>query len=99
MKHALNMTILLAKGLLTLADIAIPGYQRPYKWTVINIGELFAGIDSHLDKSAYRLGSVVFHHTESDEENKLDIIDGQQRTLTLIMALSKLNLLSWNVGI
>lgn len=52
-----------------------------------NISELFADIDSHLDKSAYRLGSVVFHQTENNEENRLDIVDGQQRTLTLMLAV------------
>ncbi|MEJ5113738.1 DUF262 domain-containing protein, partial [Erwinia billingiae] len=87
MTHPLDKTVLSVKGLLNLTDVAIPAYQRPYKWTLKNINELFADIDSHLDKSAYRLGSVVFHHTESDEKNKLDIVDGQQRTLTLILAV------------
>lgn len=87
MTHALDKTVLSVKSLLSLTDVTIPAYQRPYKWTVKNISELFADIDSHLDKSAYRLGSVVFHHTESDEKNKLDIVDGQQRTLTLMLAV------------
>ncbi len=52
-----------------------------------NISELFADINSHLDKSAYRLGSVVFHQPESNEEHRLDIVDGQQRTLTLMLAV------------
>lgn len=87
MKHTLDKTVLSVKGLLSLTDVSIPTYQRPYKWTVKNISELFADISSHLDKSAYRLGSVVFHQAESDEDNKLDIVDGQQRTLTLILAV------------
>lgn len=87
MKHTLDKTVLSVKGLLRLTDVTIPAYQRPYKWTVKNISELFADINSHLDKSAYRLGSVVFHQAESDAENRLDIVDGQQRTLTLILAV------------
>ncbi|EMY3600765.1 DUF262 domain-containing protein [Klebsiella aerogenes] len=87
MKNTLDKTVLSVKGLLNLTEIAIPAYQRPYKWTVKNISELFADINSHLDKSAYRLGSVVFHQAESDAENRLDIVDGQQRTLTLILAV------------
>lgn len=87
MTHALDKTVLSVKGLLSLTDVTIPAYQRPYKWTAKNISELFADIESHLDKSAYRLGSVVFHHTENDEKNKLDIVDGQQRTLTLMLAV------------
>ncbi len=87
MNSPLDKTVLSVKGLLSLTDIAIPAYQRPYKWMVKNISELFADIDSHLDKSAYRLGSVVFHQSESDDENGLDIVDGQQRTLTLMLAV------------
>lgn len=87
MKHTLDKTVLSIKGLLSLTDVTIPAYQRPYKWTAKNISELFADIDSHLDKSAYRLGSVVFHQTENNEENRLDIVDGQQRTLTLMLAV------------
>lgn len=87
MKHALDKTVLSVKGLLSLTDVTIPAYQRPYKWTVKNISELFADINSHLDKSAYRLGSVVFHQPESNEEHRLDIVDGQQRTLTLMLAV------------
>lgn len=87
MKHPLDKTVLSVKGLLNLTDVTIPAYQRPYKWTVKNISELFADIDSHLDKSAYRLGSVVFHQVESNEEHRLDIVDGQQRTLTLLLAV------------
>lgn len=87
MKHPLDKTVLSVKGLLNLTEIAIPTYQRPYKWTVKNISELFADINSHLDKSAYRLGSVVLHEDENSEENSLDIVDGQQRTLTLILAI------------
>lgn len=87
MKHTLDKTVLSVKGLLSLTDVSIPTYQRPYKWTVKNISELFADINSHLDKSAYRLGSVVFHQAESDAENRLDIVDGQQRTVTLILVV------------
>lgn len=87
MKHALDKTVLSVKGLLSLTDVTIPAYQRPYKWTVKNISALFADINSHLDKSAYRLGSVVFHQPESNEEHRLDIVDGQQRTLTLMLSV------------
>ncbi len=34
MKHALDKTVLSVKGLLSLTDVTIPAYQRPYKWTV-----------------------------------------------------------------
>lgn len=33
MKHTLDKTVLSIKGLLSLTDVTIPAYQRPYKWT------------------------------------------------------------------
>lgn len=87
MKHPLDKTVLSVKGLLSLTGVTIPTYQRPYKWSVKNISELFDDINSHLDKSAYRLGSVVFHQAESNKKHRLNIVDGQQRTLTLILAM------------
>lgn len=83
---------LLKKGVLSvrelLADttLAIPPYQRPYKWTVTHINQLFADIAVHKDKSAYRLGTVVFHQ----QDGKRDIVDGQQRTLSLMLAVRAL---------
>lgn len=67
-----------------LADLAlvIPQYQRPYKWTGKNINQLFSDIAFHKDKSAYRLGTIVFHR----EGEKKNIVDGQQRTISLLLA-------------
>ena len=67
-----------------LADPAleIPHYQRPYKWTGKNITQLFSDIAIHKNKSAYRLGTIVFHQ---DGEKK-NIVDGQQRTISLLLA-------------
>jgi hypothetical protein len=68
--------------LLSDPTLAIPPYQRPYKWTGTNIHQLFADIIAHKGKSSYRLGTVVFHK-HGDER---DIVDGQQRTISLMLA-------------
>ncbi|BBI60555.1 hypothetical protein HSBAA_18610 [Vreelandella sulfidaeris] len=52
--------VLTVKQLLEDSSLTIPEYQRPYKWTPRNINQLFADIVLHKDKSAYRLGTVVF---------------------------------------
>ncbi|ATG73990.1 hypothetical protein AN401_09100 [Zobellella denitrificans] len=84
----IDKEVLSVRQLLSLEQLAIPAYQRPYKWSLKNISDLFLDIGSHIDKSAYRLGSVVFHHRqEQDEKSWLDIVDGQQRTLTLLLAV------------
>jgi len=74
--------------LLGLDNVIIPAYQRPYKWTLKNVSELFQDVLTHQDKSAYRLGSIVFHqHQPEADMPQLDIVDGQQRTLTLVLAV------------
>jgi hypothetical protein len=62
--------------------LTIPHYQRPYKWTAKNVHQLIDDIVLHRTKTAYRLGTIVFHR---DEEGKLNVVDGQQRTITLLL--------------
>ena len=74
------------KLLLSLDQLSIPDYQRPYKWTEKNLNALVNDIQEHKDKSAYRLGSIVLHRNpNSDSDENIDIVDGQQRTLTLML--------------
>ncbi len=78
--------ILTVKELLSDNSLTIPLYQRPYKWTGKNVNQLFSDIAIHKDKSSYRLGTIVFHQ----EEDKKNIVDGQQRTITLLLAVRAL---------
>ena len=80
---ALRKGVLKVSDLLADGALAIPEYQRPYKWTGKNISQLFSDIALHKDKGAYRLGTVVFHHSDG----KKYIVDGQQRTISLILAV------------
>ncbi|WP_180042784.1 MULTISPECIES: DUF262 domain-containing protein [unclassified Acinetobacter] len=74
------------KLLLSLDQLIIPDYQRPYKWTEKNLNILVNDIQEHKDKSAYRLGTIVLHRDETHTGLKnIDIVDGQQRTLTLML--------------
>lgn len=86
MAEALDKDIISVSTLLQLADLTIPIYQRPYKWTARNISQLFQDVEKHKTKSAYRLGTIVFHQDDDDTE-ALNIVDGQQRTLTLVLAV------------
>ncbi len=78
--------IISVKELLQTDNLIIPCYQRPYKWTAKNVNQLIDDIIYHNGKSAYRLGTLVIH-SEISENNKtiLNIVDGQQRTLTLTL--------------
>lgn len=89
MSAELKSEILTVRSLLSLTDLTIPIYQRPYKWTSDNISQLFQDLDVHQQQTAYRLGTVVFHREKEDKKHKnsLNIVDGQQRTLTLVLAI------------
>lgn len=85
--------VLRVGDLLTNQKICIPVYQRPYKWTLKNVSQLIDDIVFHKDKPSYRLGTVIVH---SDTAGNLNIVDGQQRTVTLLLiikaVLSQLNM-------
>ncbi|WP_240968784.1 DUF262 domain-containing protein [Pseudomonas veronii] len=82
----LSSKIISVYELLMDSALDIPQYQRPYRWTGKNINQLFSDIAIHKDKSAYRLGTIVFHH-EGETRN---IVDGQQRTISLLLAVRAL---------
>lgn len=73
--------IIKVKELLKKKDLTIPAYQRPYKWGVKNVSQLVDDILAHRHRSAYRLGTIVLHQNN----NRLDIVDGQQRTVSLVL--------------
>lgn len=65
--------------------LTIPPYQRPYAWEE---GQVRALIDDIVDawdknKKAYLVGNLIFHQ----ENGKLNIVDGQQRTITFALML------------
>jgi uncharacterized protein with ParB-like and HNH nuclease domain len=83
---ALENDILSVRELLADSSLAIPLYQRPYKWTAKHVGQLFLDIAIFKDRSSYRLGTVVLHK----EDELKNIVDGQQRILTLLLTVKAL---------
>lgn len=84
MVNALENSIIKVSQLVQLETLQIPLYQRPYKWTTRNIHQLFQDIQHHSTKQAYRLGTIVFH---LEGGKYLNIVDGQQRTLTFFLII------------
>jgi hypothetical protein len=78
--------ILKVGELLALDDLTIPVYQRPYKWTARNVSQLFSDLALHRERSIYRLGTIVFH----EDAQGRNVVDGQQRTVTLLLAVRAL---------
>jgi len=70
--------------------LTIPNYQRPYKWNKKTVEIFLKDIYKFIfvEQKRYRLGTLIIHR-ESD--NKLNIVDGQQRITTLFLILNYLN--------
>lgn len=70
--------------------LSIPNYQRIYCWEESNVKCLLDDVFEHIDNNAndtpYRLGSIILHV----HGGKYDIIDGQQRLVTLALLLSEM---------
>lgn len=72
-------------------DYVIPSYQRPYAWTEVQAGELFADLYDFFSKEedeTYFLGSIVLIKEEGKPLS--EVIDGQQRLTTLTILLASL---------
>ena len=65
----------------------IPDYQRIYCWKRENVIKLFNDITENSD-GEYHLGGIILHKNE--EKKGFDIVDGQQRLVTLTLLLEAL---------
>ena len=69
-------------------ELNIPYYQRPYKWDIKNIEDLFLDITNAISDSErysefkYRIGTIILHKTS---KGVYDIVDGQQRIISLVL--------------
>ena len=78
--------------LLNIEKLNIPIYQRPYEWSRGNILELLSDINTAIEKQKqfgkdfrYRIGTIILHKNQEDNDYKLDIVDGQQRIISLLL--------------
>ena len=69
--------------LLKEEDLRIPSYQRPYKWSRKHIRNLFYDLRDAMGKKEYQIGSVILHKND----RYLDIVDGQQRLISISLFL------------
>ena len=69
--------------------LTIPNYQRIYCWEENNVKCLLEDVFEHISadgKTPYRLGTIILH----SHDGKYDVIDGQQRLVTLALLLSEI---------
>lgn len=74
----------------------IPEYQRSYSWTILECDKLWQDIETFMESSVvnesgkkepYFFGTII---ADCSEQNKISLIDGQQRTTTFILLLKAL---------
>lgn len=75
-------------------SLSIPDYQRIYSWEEKNVIRLLDDIQNHAGKT-YHMGSIILHKTKkkeayTGEKIVYDIVDGQQRLVTLSLLLLQL---------
>jgi hypothetical protein len=84
-----------SKRIIKIADylknssLRIPQYQRPYKWTVRNVVQLIQDVEKFSGEIPYRIGTVVLYIDK--DKVKMEIVDGQQRTITFLLIINALN--------
>ncbi|EJO9871322.1 DUF262 domain-containing protein [Vibrio vulnificus] len=68
-------------------QFSIPSYQRPYVWSDDDVLLLFRDIKEacRLKESNYFIGTILSSRIEQDGERIYELIDGQQRTTTLML--------------
>ena len=71
--------------------LTIPNYQRIYCWEENNVKCLLNDVFEHISSNnttPYRLGTIILH----SHKGKYDIIDGQQRLVTLSLLLAEVGI-------
>ena len=80
-----ELKIIKTTELLSNNKLALPDYQRPYRWSADSTNTLFHDTYNAYKKEIqeYRLGSIILHK----HDEKYYIVDGQQRLTTLSILL------------
>ena len=76
-------------GTLLAQKLRIPEYQRPYRWspaTALQLLDDLSDAQARSNDVPYVLGAVILH----ERDGWLDVVDGQQRLLTLRMVFAVL---------
>ena len=77
----IDASALEAGTLISKSRFMIPSYQRDYSWEIEEVRELWEDLKVSLDEKSYFLGLIIL--TGKDDTNVMDVVDGQQRLVTL----------------
>ena len=70
-------------------EVYVPLIQRNYKWEAKTAAKLATDLWNAYknNQSTYTIGMITFYSEETDSETRLQLIDGQQRIITLFLIL------------
>jgi uncharacterized protein with ParB-like and HNH nuclease domain len=73
-----------------VTNFVIPEYQRGYSWNITQCDKLWQDIEAFIESGGsdpYFFGTII---VDCSEDNKFNLIDGQQRTTTFLLLLKAL---------
>lgn len=72
----------------------IPEYQRPYSWDYDTCFQMYSDVTSaYVENTDYFMGNIILARSKEDDESKPEVVDGQQRLLTIWLWLKAMSLL------
>ncbi|MEY8727399.1 DUF262 domain-containing protein [Bacteroides xylanisolvens] len=72
----------------------IPEYQRPYSWDYDTCFQMYSDVTSaYAENADYFMGNIILARSKEDDESKPEVVDGQQRLLTIWLWLKAMSLL------
>ncbi|WP_171232777.1 DUF262 domain-containing protein [Ruegeria sp. HKCCA4812] len=86
MQTELNASASTAGSLFASSEFEVPPFQREYSWTSDEVREFFGDIQGALDQESYFLGLIII----TEEKARRQIVDGQQRIVTLSLLAAAL---------
>ena len=86
MHTPLNASATTAGSLLSSSTFEVPPYQREYSWLEDEVSEFWNDLHNALGDDSYFLGLVIL----TDEGKRKQVVDGQQRILTLTLLAAAL---------
>jgi hypothetical protein len=82
----LNASATTAGALISSSTFEIPPYQREYSWSEDEVSEFWDDLRKALNEDSYFLGLVIL----TEEESRKQVVDGQQRIITLTLLAAAL---------
>jgi len=86
MQTELNASASTAGSLFASSVFQVPPYQREYSWTNDEVREFFNDIQGALEQDSYFLGLIII----TEEKSRRQVVDGQQRIVTLTLLAAAL---------